>query len=344
MRSVNALPYPFVIGDVGSNWKTSNNQSDNLIMAKRHIYDGARVGLSAIKFQLFTDKELYGYEGPNQWSLPKEWLPELAAYANQQGIEFMCTAFSLEGYQFVDQFVSIHKVASCEMKHVEILGTLAKFRKPILISTGGAHHTEIGMVDSFMKAFEFERLHFKNYAFLECVATYPAKPEDYNLKTIQGQGCEGQYPYAGISDHTKENVVALVALALGAKVFEKHFTAVELPGISTPDLPVSLNPLEMTRYVRQLLDGYLSLGDGVKRTRPSEKDIVTRHRRRLKVIAPIKQGEILKMNENFGIYRSLTIDCEAGAPEMWQKFQGGTAKKDLKIGDPVWTTTVQPNG
>lgn len=337
------LPDPFIIADIGSNWKTANNPSDNLIMAKRHIHDAAKAGVDAVKFQLFTDRELYGMEGPNQWSLPKEWILDLAAYASDQNVEFMCTAFSPQGYAFLNPFVNLHKVASSEMKHVECLEILEAFGKPVLISTGAANQLEIDAVTNY-----FCSKQNPNFGFLECIASYPAKPEDYNLSTLK------QPEFVGVSDHTKTDVVALTAVGLGARIFEKHFTVFDQPWgdhlygdeshrVSTPDYPVSIGPVAMTQYVRGIHQAKQCLGSGPKVGRPSEQDMVSRHRRRLKVIAPIKAGETLRFEENFGIYRSIKVDLEAAGPENWELFDQGVAKRNLEPGDPVWHGTVEPS-
>jgi sialic acid synthase SpsE len=203
---------------------------------------------------------------------------------------------------------------------------------------------EVHGVEAFLHGLKFE-----NFTFLECVAAYPADPEDYNLSLVKWNGgCAHDametIQYGGVSDHTKSEVVSLVALGLGARIFEKHFTALDLPGISTPDFPVSAGPVEMARYVRYLREGFSAIGDGHKQTRGCEKHMVLRHRRRLKVIAPIKAGEKLKLGENFGIYRSIANDVLAAAPEMVGAFQDGVAKQDLSPGDPVWHSTVEVRG
>ena len=181
---------------------------------------------------------------------------------------------------------------------------------------------------------------FNNFCFLECVASYPAKPEDYNLRTILADHEFTTDRVLGISDHTMSGVVSLVSVGLGATIFEKHFKAFEVPGICTPDFPVSVGPTELAKYVRHIHEGFAALGDGVKRTRGCEKDMTLRHRRRLKVIEPIKAGEELRYGVNFGIYRSITEDPTAGPPEMYLAFHGGIAKVDLSPGDPVWTSNV----
>lgn len=349
---LNDLRKPFIICDVGSNWATNSNPTDNLIMAKRHIYDSAKCGADAVKFQFYTDKELYGMEGPNKYHLPSTWIIDLAAYAAENNIEFMCTAFSEDGYRFINAFVNIHKVASCEMKHVEILKELARTNKPFLISTGGANEGEVTACANYLYGMGKEPR--EDFAFLECVANYPADPSDYNLRVLEHKDeIEDMVVkcYTGVSDHTKSNVVAITAVGLGATIFEKHFTAFDHPWgdhlyggddrqVMTPDYPVSIGPIAMTQYVRDIRQAFKSLGNGKKVAAGSEREMTLKWRRRLKVTESIKEGQILKFGKNFGIYRSITEDTTAGAPEHWQKFDGGIAKKDLEPGDPVWVTTV----
>lgn len=353
---IKELNAPFIVGDVGSNLFTSQNPDDNLIMARRHIHDGAKCGLSAIKFQMFTDKELYGMEGPNRYRLPPEWLPDLAAYAATQGVEFMCTGFSPEGYNFIDAFVNVHKIASSEMKHVGILVEVAKTNKPVLISNGGAHEDEVRAITNFL--FNLGKEPKDDFGFLECVANYPADPSDYNLRVLsekvkverQSLNSEGTEwavvcPYVGISDHTLTNTTASTSVGLGARVFEKHFSAFDHPWgddtIRTPDYPVSIGPIAMTQYVKDIRASFKALGTGKKVPRGTERDMTLRHRRRLKITQPTKRGDMLFFGKNFGAYRSLTEDPTAGPPEQHARFEEAVALKDLSPGDPVWDTTAQ---
>jgi sialic acid synthase SpsE len=324
---VTSLTYPYVIADVGSNWAVSGKHEDALFLAKRHIYDGALAGVSAVKFQLFTDRELYGMDGPDRYALPPSWLPELAAYATEKGVDFMCTAFSPKGYETVDPFVNTHKVASAEMKDREILEKVASLGKFALISTGGATGMECTSVAEFLEAGGFD-----NFKFLECIAQYPASPEAYNLSILP------RFDFIGVSDHTVSEVIALAGVGLGAKVFEKHFNAV--PGTNSPDAAVSIGPAAMESYVRNIKRAYAAVADREKVPHPSEKQMTMQWRRRLKVTAPIKEGEKLEYGKNFGSYRSIYADAEAGPPEAYKFFEGRAAKRDLSPGDPVWKTTV----
>lgn len=355
------LGTPFIIVDVGSNWKRGATREAQLAMAKRHIFDAALCGADAVKFQLFTDKELYGLEGgSDEFALPREWVPELAAFAAQCDVEFMCSAFSVDGLKYVDNFVNVHKLASAEMKHPEMLRALISFGKPFIISTGGAHFDELDWLMDFL---------WKNYAdmnnvvLLECVPEYPAPLHQYNLESLKRKyklsrtekksdgvvtlaTCEIR-PIIGVSDHTMTDngcEVALVGVGLGATVFELHFDALGHVSFATkyrtPDTDVSADAPGLQHYVQTVRTAMDALGDGEKRG-GMQSGFTLRHRRRLKVIAPIKTGEKLEYGVNYGIYRSLTSDSTAAAPEHYEKFNGAIAKVDMNPGDPVWFDRVE---
>lgn len=349
--------FPFIIADVGANWCRGNTDEAKLTLAKRHIYDAALCGVNAVKFQLFTDKELYGLEGGiNRYALPRHWIPELAAYAADQGVEFMCSAFSLDGYKYLDGFVNIHKVASAEMKHPEILKFLAGTGKPFIVSTGGAHFEEVDWLMQYLWECKAE---MSQLVLLECAPSYPAQADEYNLnmlkrsysakrtvKKTDGTEVETEWmgrPVLGVSDHTScGNQVALAAVGLGATVFEVHFDALAHFTVkqSTPDTKASVCVGGLCDFVYDLRTAFEALGDGIKRG-GRQRDFTLRHRRRLKVTAPIKKGEALRYGQNYGIYRSLTEDPQAAAPEHYLRFEGKVASRDLEPGAPVWIDSVE---
>lgn len=250
---------PFIIGDVGSNHR------GDLELAKAHIRVAKDRGLNAVKIQMYTHKELYGYDGEMPFELPRDWIPVLSGYAKGYGIEFMCTAFSLEGLQYVDKFVNIHKVASSESTWNEFIEAASGTGKQVIISTAGLCHEQImGLVGP-------------RRFFLQCVGAYPARSGDYNLKSIHSN------LHDGLSDHTRGSITALVALGCGATIFEKHFDIYEVPErpSATPDTPVSASPRDLDNYVKRIHQGYNALGDGVKRCMPCEEDFPKYHHRRM---------------------------------------------------------------
>lgn len=338
-QTLQNIEYPYIIADVGSNWKryqtdtyTDSNWAKNKRLAIDHIRDAAWCGVSAVKFQLFTDSDLYGMAGPNQYALPTTWLMELAAEATECGIDFLCTAFDPAKVPFVDAVVNIHKIASSEMKYPQLIDAIAKTGKPILISTGAAHYTEIEWVEKFLHDRNFP---LNQVCFMECVGAYPAPDKDYNLDW-------NQRAVRGLSDHTLGTDTATRAAVLGFEIYEKHFDCLKhLNAPPTPDTGVSASAAELIEYVKTVRKFYRSKEQAPpKCARGSENDMVTRYRRRLKIIKTVPRGTQLKYGVNYGIYRSITEDTSADAPEKWERYEGKCVKRDLYPGEGIWKSDV----
>jgi N-acetylneuraminate synthase len=300
---------PFIIAEVGSNWRTLEDCMTSISMAKA-------CGAHAVKFQAFDDESLYGikvkrgYAGPHGESvyecgkhpsaLPLEWLPKLKEKADACGIEFMCSAFSPELVAAVDPFVNLHKVASAEMTHVRILEKLRSFGKPVILSTGASG------VDDIQQALEV--LAQIPTILMYCVAAYPA--QEITLETIQTIKASFGGP-VGYSDHSTDvlHIPVSAVRDFGACVLEKHFTAIDG---DTPDAPHSLNSDQFKRMVTHIGQG----GEGVIGPTREETPMILRHNRRLIATKDIAVGEPLTEGVNFGIYRSLKDDTHAYSPWM----------------------------
>jgi sialic acid synthase SpsE len=275
---------PFIIADVGSNWRRYNDDAKNLECALQHIDEAARAGVSAVKFQLFTHEELYGVPGDDSFALPAEWLPELKAACDRAGVEFMCTAFSAEGVRVVDPHVKRHKIASAEMMHTGILDAVIATGKPFIVSTGGATEADVLAFVEYVDERGGDKDPVGRMSILECVAAYPALPAAYSLREMM-HWREAWSDQVGISDHTLSLVVALTAVGCGATVFEKHFLASFFPFdeggelTATPDEPHSIGPIEMAHYVASIREAFQAMGDGVKKPHESEAKFVAKSRR-----------------------------------------------------------------
>lgn len=224
-----------IVAEVGSNWFNVIDCVDSIGSAKRS-------GADAVKFQIFTYKELYGVEGgPMGFELPRAWIPELKDVADAHNIEFMCTAFSPDGYEFIDKFVKTHKIASMEITHLDILKTVNSFKKPVYLSTGGASPFQVMEALAYLPDCEVTVLY--------CVPQYPARstwlPQMALLQELTRKPI-------GFSDHSLEIIqMPLWAKAMGAEVIEKHVNFVQLAG-DTPDSPHSLNEYEFTVMCRAI--------------------------------------------------------------------------------------------
>ena len=313
---------PYIIAEVGSNWRTLNDCIQSIGQAKA-------VGADAVKFQAFNAKALYGFlatsdEPENRYpgsyfNLPLDWLPKLKEKADACGIELMCTAFSPELVAAVDPYVSVHKVASSDICYPQLLEAVHKTEKPVLLSTGAKHAREVEYAADYIFA--------RRNVMMFCVAAYPAPYIDlYSLDLLHDvTKCP-----VGLSDHSQGISIAVEACRRHDVVaLEKHFTA--FPDMDTPDRPHSIGPdlfKLMVEQIRNCDQAYIG-------PRPEERDMLLRHNRRLITTRDVAEGEVLKYGENFGAYRSLKDDARGLSPFAWRDVEGKAAKKAIARGDSV---------
>lgn len=221
-----------VIAEVGSNWKTFEDCIES-------IHEAKACGADTVKFQSYTHRDLFGVPGKT------ECLPNIRALAIESaisGIEFMCTGFSADEYYKIDQWVTRHKIASSEITDHNILSTVNGFRKPVLLSTGGATANEI---DTAVRV-----LRDCAVTLLYCVVAYPARIVDFRhleqMRETYGSSCS-----YGYSDHSTD-VLCIPSMAKrhGSSILEKHvnFTSHD----DTPDAPHSLSKEEFATMIRGL--------------------------------------------------------------------------------------------
>ena len=291
---------PYIICEVGSNWRTLGDCLESIRVA-------AECGASAAKFQLFSHGALYGFcDATDSYSLPLEWLPTLRAKAEEVGIEFGCTAFSPELVAAVDPYVHWHKVASSDAAWPQLLDAVASCNKPVILSTGAKTDDEVKRA-SHMLSLKVPLIR------MVCVAAYPA---DYVDPTPFAIGARG----IGLSDHTLGYTLPVFAARCGAQVIEKHFTAfpdLDTPDLDTPDRPHSLTPTQFKRMV-DIIRG--------REVESEEKEMYTKHNRRLIATRDIAPGEVMKYGENYGAYRSLHDDIRGASPFDWEQVEGRVSK------------------
>lgn len=346
---------PFIIAEIGSNFTDFKSCLNTIAYS-------ASCGADAVKFQLYSHKEMYGYEGPKQtinkqcphcnkiWEsvgtytrhglikcrhcnnifeyskqlgmpgeLPREWIPKLAEKAAACNIEFMCTAFSLEGYSYINKYVNLHKIASSDLSNLPVLNYLSNLQKPVLLSTGGGW----GSMDIFNSLIA---LRPAPVVVLHCVSSYPASRAC--LDKILWLEDKFNVP-VGYSDHTLD-VFDLPALAVknGAIVLEKHFNPLGLK--DTPDAPHSLSLDDFKDMVKYLRGDSLVYVPG-----RCQNDMKLKHLRRIVAIRPIKEGDILEYENNIGIYRTKENDEKGLSGFQIYTINGKRAVKDFNLGEGI---------
>ncbi len=282
----------YVVAEVGSNWKSIQDLFGAVQLAKA-------CGADAVKFQYFTESELFGPVEEIDKDFP---LQQLREKANAAGIDFLCTAFSVKGLKEVDKFVPAHKVASSEMAHKRLLEAVKATGKPIILSTGAYFIKDIARTVKFLNG--------ANVIIMHCNVQYPAK--FVNLQKLK----EIKDTFGGIvgfSDHTTSiDLVPLHMKSLGVTVYEKHFNPFGYA--DTPDAPHSLNTKEFETMVA-LFRGSLVVFD-------EENEARLKHIRRVVALKEILPGETLKEGDNIGIFRSKILDANGLHPFGIEALEG----------------------
>lgn len=344
------MNHVFIVAEIGSNWRMGTRKRD-LLMARTLIDLAAQAGVDAVKFQTFKPETVYvkgagksgylgeaGHDEPieeifRDITLEYDLLPELAGHAKSCGVEFMSAAFSLADFEAVDPLVKRHKIASYEISHAPLIAAAAKCGKPLILSTGAS-----GMADIEWALSHFKKHGGRDLTLMQCTAKYPAPPSSLNLKVILELEDRFGVP-VGLSDHSRDPVLAPVAaVALGARVIEKHFTLHNrLPG---PDHPFAVTPPELEDLVRAVRACEESLGTGRKEVLSEEEELFKFARRCLQATRDIKKGETLSLGDNMDILRPGNQPPGAHPREI-DRIEGRLAARDIAEGHGIGPDDVQ---
>jgi N,N'-diacetyllegionaminate synthase len=278
------------------------NHNGDLDLAHRLVDLAVRAGADAVKFQTFSPDKLVSsaaattpYQRDRGGSsdqrsllealtLPESAWTELRDHAREAGTTFLSTPFDLDSAELlVGLGLPALKVSSGELTNLPYLRELARLGVTLLVSTGMGTEAEVAdAVDACA--------HAPGLVLFHCVSAYPAPVDECNLRVIPRLAQLHGVP-VGWSDHTPGLTTALGAVALGAPVLEKHFTADRtLPG---PDHMASLEPDALADYVRETKALARALGDGVKARQPSEEENATLVRRSWHAASDLPMGHVL---------------------------------------------------
>lgn len=336
------------------------NHNGSLKMAKELIRAAKQAGADAVKFQTFKTENLVtkhakqaNYqienlgEATSQFSMLKkleltyEEFQELQLFAEAEQIEFLSTAFDFESIDFlVDQLsIPIIKIPSGEVTNTPFLHYVASKRKPMILSTGMATIEEIhealafiayGLarpkeqvvleeVDNFYRTTEAKEVLESYVTLLHCTTQYPAPIDSINLNAMNQMEEVFQLPI-GLSDHSEGIMIPIAAVALGAKVIEKHFTLDKT--LEGPDHVSSLNPDELSEMVKKIREIEIALGDGIKTPTATELKNSIAARKSLVAKTAIKAGDVFTIE-------NLTVKRPGGgqAPSRYWNYIGQKAVK-----------------
>jgi N,N'-diacetyllegionaminate synthase len=299
-KIIDSFSPTYIIAEVGV------NHNGEVLLAKKLIDVAADSGADAVKFQTFKSEKLvsknavkaeYQVENTKSQESQLEMLKklelrfedfrELKEYCDEKGIEFLSTPFDDESAAFLHEIgVHAYKIGSGDLTNLPFLEKLSQYNIPILLSTGMANLGEIEEALAVMKENEVCVLH--------CTSNYPAPYDEVNLNAVRTiQNAFGRI--VGYSDHTEGNTISFAAVAVGAKVIEKHFTLDrDLPG---PDHKASIMPHELKELVDGIRSIEASMGDGIKRCMPSEINTKEVARKSLVAANDLVEGDVISENQ-----------------------------------------------
>jgi N-acetylneuraminate synthase len=334
----------FVIAEAGSNWRMGTPKRD-LAMAASLIDVAIEAGADAVKFQTYRPETVYvPNAGTSHYlsdagidediseifadlSMPYEMVAQLADLCSQKGIRFMSTPFSPADFAVVDPWVSLHKNASYEISHLRLIELAARTGKPLIQSTGAATMDDITWaVETFRQNGGGQLL------LLQCTARYPAPLSAINVRAIPWLAERFQVS-VGLSDHSRDPLAApLAAVALGARVIEKHYTLSNR--LHGPDHSLGLDPAELRAMVAGIRHVEAALGESVKRVRPEEEELRAYAQRAIQAILPIATGEQLHEDHNIAIRRA-GQQRKGLHPRFLPAVEGRPATRDIPVGDGI---------
>lgn len=289
------------------------NHDGSLIRAKKLIELAAKAGANAAKFQNFFAKTIvsdYGFKKLKskkshqlRWKksvydvyknaeLPLSWTEELRETCKKFNIDYFTAPYDLSIINYLNEYVSAWKVGSGDITWHESILKMAKTKKPIMIATGASSMNEIDLILRKIKKIN------NKVVLMQCNTNYTTNTQNFNYINLNVlKEFKRKYPnfVLGLSDHTPGHETVLAAIALGAKVIEKHFT--DSNSRCGPDHLFSMNPKNWEQMVNSSRKVENALGDGIKKIEKNEKDTVIIQRRAIRANKFIKKGDVIKFKD-----------------------------------------------
>ena len=297
----------YFIAEIGSNFDQDLNR------AKELIYMAKEAGADAAKFQHYTADSLVSdfgfkkmgsskshqaswkksvYETYEDASINQDWTSILQETCQDAGLSFFTSPYSFDLVDLVDKYVPAYKIGSGDITWIEIIKHIASKGKPVLLATGASDIIDVQRAVNAILPISSDLI------LLQCNTNYTANPQNYySLQLNVLSQFHNLYPglITGLSDHMPGHVSVLGAVALGARVVEKHFT--DSTDRIGPDHSFSMTPTSFREMVDRTRELQASLGDGVKKVEENEEETVVLQQRSICAAKPLTKGSELKRSD-----------------------------------------------
>lgn len=334
-RKISNTEKPYIIAELSANHGGSIENAKNAIKCAKNV------GASAVKIQTYTpdtmtidsdkpDFQIHEglWKGYSLYDLykeaytPFEWHEDLFEYARKVGVTIFSSPFDETSVDLLESLnAPAYKIASFELVDIPLIETVARCKKPILMSTGMANLEEIAEALEVAKTFGGG-----DVLLFHCISSYPTPVHDSSLANIitlkRKFGVE-----VGLSDHTISNLAATVAIGMGASAIEKHFKPTK--DASGPDASFSITPRQLRSLISSCNDAWLSVGRGGFNRSVMEEEY-RKYRRSIYFVRDLKAGmritkaDIKCIRPGFGL-----------PPKHFKELIGKQVVNDVERGDPV---------
>lgn len=309
-RTISDNGKPYFIADIAA------NHDGDLQRAFKLIELAKEAGADVAKFQNFKAAKIVSKNGfdkmpkkthQSNWSksvyevyedasLADEWTIRLKEKCNEVGIEYMTSPYDFESVDLADMYSNAFKIGSGDITWTEMLQYIAKKNKPVLLATGASDSKEVERAVKEIRKINSQLI------LMQCNTNYTADRANFkyiNLNVLTEY--KKKYPEVilGLSDHTFGHTTVLGAFALGARVFEKHFT--DDNNRVGPDHKFAMNPQTWKEMVEACMDLYYAMGDGTKRVEENEKESRIVQQRMIYFQRDMKAGEVVTEKDVFPV-------------------------------------------
>lgn len=330
------------------------NHNGDIAIAKKLIEEAAISGADFVKFQSFKAGSLVTAEASkaryqidntkNASETQFEMLKRLEISDNDHqvlfdhcrrlGISFLSTPFDINGVDLLERFVPCYKIPSGELTNYPLLRRAASKRQPIILSTGMSFLEEIrgaiSEIEKIWKKFGINPMgnirhgavDIPMLSILHCTTAYPTPYSDVNLNAMTTLGREFNVP-VGYSDHTLGIEVPIAAVAMGARIIEKHFTLDRK--MDGPDHAASLEPNELKQMVESIRNVELAFGSEIKQPTESEKINISVARKSIYYAKGLNEGHQI-CEEDLRVLRP----GDGVSPSQWDQVVGKTLSCAVK--------------
>jgi N,N'-diacetyllegionaminate synthase len=316
-----------IIAEIG------NNHEGCYALAEEMIGKAAEAGACAVKFQTIVPEKLVSISNKERiqqlkkFQLSYDEFERLSKVAKQENVLFLSTPFDIESAHFLNTIVPAFKIASGDNNFFPLIDVIAQTGKPIILSAGLTDLGQIKCSRDFIESIWRENGIVQDLAILHCVVSYPTIPEEANLLVIKELEKLGLT--VGYSDHTKGIEAAVLSVAIGARIVEKHFT-LDNNYSNFRDHQLSADPEEFAQLVERVRAASELLGQGEKTVQKSERLVMENIRRSIVARKDLDENVVLTWEDLSWVRPGGGL-----APGSEEILLGKRLKKKVAVGELI---------